>query len=252
MDGTASLSFYLSSMEKEGKLQKGERTYVIDSQGAIVKVNPDRKVVYLIFSADTQFEGGESVLQTLNKNNVKGSFFLTGNCLREKAFEPLIRNIIKQGHYVAGHSDDHLLYAPWENRQQSLVSPDSLINDFHKNNYELERFGIDVSQVKYYLPPYEYYNREHVRLVRSMGQHTVNFTPGIRMAADYTTPDMPNYRSSQELIDQLFAFEAENGLNGAIILIHPGTHKDRTDQLYFRLDEIVKRLKQKGYSLERL
>ena len=252
MDGTASLTFYLSSLEKEGKLQKDDRTYQIDSQGAIVKMNPERKVVYLIFSADTQFEGGQSVLQTLSKNNVKASFFLTGNCLREKSFDPLIRSIIRQGHYVAGHSDNHLLYAPWENRNQSLVSPDSLIHDFQKNNLELEKFGIDISQVKYFLPPYEYYNREHVRLVRSMGQRTVNLTPGIRTAADYTTPDMTNYRPSQELIDQLFAYEAENGLNGCIILIHPGTHEKRTDKLYLRLDEIIKRLKQKGYSLERM
>jgi peptidoglycan/xylan/chitin deacetylase (PgdA/CDA1 family) len=80
----------------------------------------------------------------------------------------------------------------------------------------------------------------------------VNFTPGIRAAADYTTPDMPNYQSSQALIDQLFAFEAEKGLNGAIILIHPGTHPDRKDKLYLRLDEVIKGLKKKGYSFERM
>ena len=252
MDGTASLSFYLSSMEKEGKLQARKSGAVNDAFGATVKLNADRKTVHLIFSADTQFEGGEAILQTLSKNNVKASFFLTGNCLRDKKFEPLIKKIIKQGHYVGGHSDNHLLYAPWENRQQSLVSPDSLINDFRKNMAELEKYGIDVSQLPYYLPPYEYYNRDHVRLIRSLGQTTVNFTPGIRTAADYTTPDMPNYQSSQALIDQLFAFEAENGLNGAIILIHPGTVDSRTDKLYLRLDEVIKGLKKRGYGFERM
>ena len=252
MDGTASLSFYLSSMEKEGKVQRNRLNSETDSQGATVKVNSDRKVVHLIFSADTAFEGGESVLQTLSKNKVKASFFLTGNCLREKKLEPLIKKIIKQGHYVGGHSDNHLQYASWENRQQSLVSADSLINDFRKNNVELEKYGIDASKLTYFLPPYEYYNKEHTRLIKSMGQIPVNFTPGIRTAADYTTPEMPNYKSSQELIDQLFAFEESNGLNGSIILIHPGTHEKRTDKLYLRLDEIIKRLKKKGYALERL
>ena len=251
MDGTASLSYYLSTMEKEGKLQKTELDFETDSQGAVVKINPGSKKIYLIFSADLTFEGGESVLKTLDRNKVKASFFLTGNCLRKKSFEPLIKNIIKQGHYVGAHSDNHLLYAPWENRQQSLVSSDSLITDLHLNMNELERFGVDISKVRYFLPPYEYYNKDHVRLIRSMGQIAINFTPGIRTSADYTTPDMANYKSSQELIDQLYAFEAERGLNGSIILIHPGTEASRTDKLYLRLDEIIKNLKKKGYSFER-
>jgi peptidoglycan/xylan/chitin deacetylase (PgdA/CDA1 family) len=223
-----------------------------DMFGATVKLNPDRKVIYLIFSACSQFEGGEHVVQTLNKNSIKGSFFLTGNCLRNKEFEPLVKRIISEGHYVGAHSDKHLQYAPWDNRNLSLVSADSLINDLRNNMIELEKYGIDVSQVKYYLPPYEYYNGEHVRQIASQGQITVNYTPGIRTAADYTTPDMPNYRSSQELIDQLFAFEEEKGLNGCIILIHPGTHPDRKDKFYLRLDEIIRRMKNKGYTFERM
>jgi peptidoglycan/xylan/chitin deacetylase (PgdA/CDA1 family) len=252
MDGTASLSYYLSSMEKEGKIQNNKPDSEIDTHGATVKINTGNKTIHLIFSADIAFEGGEFILQTLSKNNIKASFFLTGNCLREKSLEPLIKKIIKQGHYVGGHSDNHLLYAPWDNRQKSLVTPDSLIADFRQNMIELEKFGVNLSQVHYFLPPYEYYNKDHVRLIRSMGQIVINYTPGIRTPADYTTPDMTNYKSSQELIDQLFAFEAENGLNGSIILIHTGTEKSRTDKLYLRLDEIIKNLKKKGYSFERL
>jgi len=223
-----------------------------DSEGAVVKLNSDRKVIHLIFSADVVFEGGTSIVQTLSKNKVKASFFLTGNCLRKESLKPVIKDIIKQGHYVGGHSNNHLLYASWDDRQQSLVTPDSLIADFRQNMLELEKYGIDISQVRYFLSPYEYYNKEHVRLIRSMGQTVVNYTPGLRTAADYTTPDMPGYKSSQELIDQLFAFEKEHGLNGSIILIHPGTEDSRTDKLYLRLDEIITRLKNKGYTFERL
>jgi peptidoglycan/xylan/chitin deacetylase (PgdA/CDA1 family) len=222
-----------------------------DTQGATVRMNADRKVVYLIFSADEAFEGAAPILASLEKHQAKASFFLTGNCLRKKAFEPLIRQIIRSGHYAGGHSDNHLLYASWDDRRQSLVTPDSLVADFRKNMAELQKYGIDSLQTPYFLPPYEYYNKEHVHLIESLGQTVVNYTPGLRTAADYTTPDMPNYRSSQELIDQLFSYEAENGLNGAIILIHPGTQDVRTDKLYLRLDEIISRLQAKGYVLER-
>ncbi|MDR3340103.1 MAG: polysaccharide deacetylase family protein [Candidatus Symbiothrix sp.] len=223
-----------------------------DSQGAIVRLHTDRKVIHLIFSADIAFEGAESILETLDANSAKASFFLTGNCLREKKFESIVRKIIQQEHYLGGHSDNHLLYASWNDRQESLVSADSLIADFRKNMAELRKFGVDVSRLTYFLPPYEYYNKEHVRLIEADGQNVINYTPGIRTAADYTTPDMPNYLSSGQLIEQLFAFEAEHGLNGCIILIHPGTHESRTDKLYSHLDEIIRRLKLQGYFFERL
>jgi peptidoglycan/xylan/chitin deacetylase (PgdA/CDA1 family) len=223
-----------------------------DRQGATVRIDTGRKVIHLIFSADEAFEGAEPILKTLDMNHAKASFFLTGNCLRERKYKSVIQKIIRDGHYVGGHSDKHLLYASWDDRQQSLVTPDSLVADFHQNMAELEKYGIDVLQMPYFLPPYEYYNQESVRLIESLGQTVINYTPGLRTAADYTTPDMPNYQSSQELIDQLFAYEAEKGLNGSIILIHPGTQDIRTDKLYLRLDEIIRYLKAKGYTFERL
>jgi peptidoglycan/xylan/chitin deacetylase (PgdA/CDA1 family) len=165
--------------------------------------------------------------------------------------EPLIRNIQKDGHYIGGHSDKHLLYASWDNRQETLVDRDSLLADLHSNLAELEKHGI-VNPVSYFLPPYEYYNKESVAWLESQGQWVVNFTPGIRTNADYTTPDMPSYKSAQALIDQLYQFEKEQTLNGALILIHPGTENARTDKLYQRLDEIIQSLKKKGYRFERL
>jgi peptidoglycan/xylan/chitin deacetylase (PgdA/CDA1 family) len=223
-----------------------------DNWGATVRIDTERKVIHLIFSADEAFEGAAPILQALDNHHAKASFFLTGNCLREKKYQYLIQQIIRKGHYVGGHSDKHLLYASWNDRQQSLVTPDSLMADFHQNMAELRKQGVDLSQVSWFLPPYEYYNQENVRLIESLGQTVINYTPGLRTAADYTTPNMPNYKSSQELIDQLYAWEAENGLNGSIVLIHPGTQDNRTDKLYLRLDEIIRHLKAKGYVFERL
>lgn len=250
MDGTASLSFYLSSMEKAGKVQR-EDNVLRDTYGAIVRKNTDRKVIYLIFSADSSFEGASAVLKTLDAHRIKGSFFLTGNCLRMDWHKGVIKDIIRKGHYVGGHSDKHLLYAPWEHRSQSLVSADSLLADLRQNNKELERWGVSSQQARYYLPPYEWYNSDHVKWIASQGMEVINLTPGPGTAADYTTPDMKNYKSSQELIDRLLAFEKEHTLNGSILLFHPGTHPDRTDKLYLRLEEIIRKLKGKGYTFAR-
>jgi hypothetical protein len=63
---------------------------------------------------------------------------------------------------------------------------------------------------------------------------------------------MPKYRSSKQLIDNLFKYEAKHGLSGKIVMVHPGTSPLRTDKLYNRLDEIMTRLESLGYSFKRL
>lgn len=203
----------------------------------------------MIFSADKAFEGAPHILRVLKKHKIKGSFFVTGNTLRAKEFEKTLKQIIKEGHYLGGHSDNHLQYAEWGTRD-TLVPADSLIADLRKNQQELNRWGISNEASIYYLPPYEYYNRENVIAMEMAGVEVINYTAGIRTPADYTTPDMKSYMPSQALIDQLYEYEEEKGLNGAIILIHPGTVAERTDKLYLRLDEIITTLKNKGYSFK--
>lgn len=251
MDGTAGLTYYFAAMENEGKRQKDVET-VKDQWGAVVKINPGEKNIFLVFTADSMFQGGERILKTLKKERVKGSFFFTGNCLRLPEHEDIIKRIIKDEHYVGGHSDNHLLYAEWGKRDSLIVSRDSLMRDLERNAAELARFGITKEKSRWLLPPYEYYNSESNFLTERMGYRVLNYTPGTGTPADYTTPDMPSYKTSEQLIDNLYNFENAVGLDGAILLIHPGIHPDRTDRLYNRLGEIIKHLKEKGYSFRSL
>ena len=250
MDGTAGLTYYFAAKEGQGLQQKksARRAQVVrDTEGAIIRINPDQKDIYLVFTADSLFNGVETILNTLKKNKIHGSFFLTGNCLRMPEHAALIRRMVKEGHYVGGHSDGHLLYAPWEDRSVCLVTPDSLRADLVRNAQELERFGVTREASRWFLPPYEYYNQACVHVIESMGYQVVNYTPGTATPADYTIPSMKSYRSSQELIDRLYAFEKSETLNGALLMIHPGVQEARTDRLFDRLGEIIRHLKRKGY-----
>lgn len=251
MDGTASLSFYFSRMEREGREQVKTRVER-DAYGSIIRMNKDEKKIYLLFSADKAFEGVPTILQALKKNKAKGSFFLTGNCLRSEANQKVLAEIIQAGHYVGGHSDKHLLYASWENRNKSLVTPDSLIADIKQNLKALEAVGVNPAEQNFFLPPYEWYNTESVNLIEALGLKVINYTPGTGTAADYTLPNMTNYRSSDELVKGLYKYEKKHGLNGALVLIHPGTESERTDKLYNRLEEIIRYFSKKGYTFERL
>jgi len=254
MDGTASLSFYLSSLEKEGVRQLNMKNSTIDEYGALVRMDTDQKKVYLIFSADTFGEGADHILKILSQKKIKGSFFLTGNFLRNPEFESVIKRMISAHHYVGPHSDRHLLYAPWEKRDSTLVTHRQFEEDITGNLNQLHKFGIRPEHVKYFLAPYEWYNQSISRWSSNCGMQLINFTPGTGTNADYTTPEMANYRTSKELTDRLLKFEMTNSdhLNGAIVLIHLGTHPDRKDKFYNSLNQIIETLSKKGYSFNAL
>lgn len=255
LDGTAGLSYYFSTLEKEGR-NTGSKPAgdVFDSHGALVRKGSNEKTIYLIFSADESGDGFDHILNTLDDHRIKGSFFLTGNFLRNKKYSAVTKRIISGGHYIGPHSDGHLLYVPWENRDTLLVTKDQFNADLKKNFRELSRSGLKKQKPEYFLAPYEWYNSAISRWSAEMGLTLVNLTPGTGTGADYTTPEMKNYMSSDQLIQKLIRFESETpqGLNGALVLIHPGTDPARSDKLYLRLSEMIDFYSNKGYTFKRL
>lgn len=234
-----------------GSCNHTSNNFVKDRYGAVVRIG-NEKNIHLVFSADSAFEGAPSALNIMKKRNIKGSFFFTGRFLRMPENDSIIRHIVAEGHYVGGHSDGHLQYADWDKSRTNLVPDDSLISDLDKNYAELNRWGITRKSAPYYLPPYEWYNADNVKAINSTGIITINFTPGQWTSDDYTTPDMEQYKSSNEIKRLLYEFEQAQTLNGAIILIHLGTHPLRTDKFYHLMPEIIDSLTLKGYSFKRL
>lgn len=242
MDGTASLIYLLAAKENE---VNGKR-YSIE-QGAINRGDSSTKSLALVFTADEYFEGLPAIINSLNAANVKASFFFTGRMYRNPQAEQLIKKLVSAGHYLGPHSNEHLLYCDWTNRDSLLVTKDSMNSDLLQNYLAMRRFAIK-NQYNYFIPPYEWWNSDIADWCKNFGVQLVNFTPGTRTNADYTWPDMgASYKTSAELMQHLFKTEGEMGLNGDIILIHAGTDPRRKDKFYSQLPAIIQYLRQKGY-----
>ncbi|MCH5717770.1 polysaccharide deacetylase family protein [Niabella hibiscisoli] len=186
----------------------------------------------------------------MKAQRVKGNFFLTGDFLRNKTFKTTVQRIVREGHYLGSHSDRHLLYADWSKRDSLLVTRDSFQHDLDRSLLEIKKAGAGKGQ--WYLPPYEWYNKETVGWCRENGLRVISFTPGTGTNADYTWPQSPNYRSSDSLQQRLWKRERQDGLNGNFILIHLGTDPRRKDKLYEHLNTMINTLKNLGYSIEKL
>jgi len=225
---------------------------VFDNQGVMVRHDTLRPVIWLIFSADSTFEGAPLALDALEERGLLGNFFFTGKFLRDTTNNPIIRRIVNGGHYVSGHSNGHILYADWSERRV-LVDPDSTLVDMRANLAELQRHGVNTDSVTWFVPPYEWIAAEQVKtLTDSLGLRVINPTPGIQIFRDYTTPDDRAYLSSDSLLTQLYKFERDHTLNGAFLIVHLGTDSARHDKFYRYLPSILDSLSTLGYSFERL
>lgn len=225
-----------------------------ESYGGIIRGDSTRPAMALVFTGDEYADGGEYIPDVLEKYQVKGSFFFTGNFYRNPQFANLISTLKAEGHYLGAHSDRHLLYCPWENRDSLLVSRDSFLNDLEDNYAEMSSFGIRKSDARFFMPPYEWYNDSISRWTEEWGLKIVNFTPGTRSNADYTTPDMQKYLNSERIYQSIVHYPDSdpNGFNGFILLIHIGVSPLREDKFYHRLEDMIIFLKESQYQLVRI
>jgi len=244
MDGTASLIYLLAAKEADAGRQQ-----TFYNHGALIRGNAAKKIA-LVFTGDTFAEGSPAILKALKRHQANASFFFTGNFYRNKAFAPIIKQLQQQGYYLGPHSNKHLLYNDWNNRDSLLVIKEQFTNDLKANLAEMRKHGIATNTTRFFIAPYEWYNDSIAQWTAELGMQLVNFSPGTLSNADYTYPKLPNYRSSEEIYTSILNKKASDpaGLNGFILLMHIGVDKQRTDKMHDRIGDLLNKLQAKGYA----
>ena len=235
------------------KSQMGGSPYQL-LHGAIVRGDTSKTELALVFTGDSFADGGIHIARILSEHDVKGSFFFTGKFYRNPEFENLIQALVEGEHYLGAHSDQHLLYCTWENRDSLLVSKEQFNVDLSDNYSAMRAFGIAREDALFFLPPYEWYNDSIAGWTRTMEFQLINNTHGTLSHADYTVPGSSGYRSSEEIFRSILEYEtsASDGLNGFILLTHTGTAPERTDKFYLYLEKLIVELKEQGYRFKRI
>ena len=250
MDGTADLTYCLSALQSEAN-PGNSRAACQYNHGAIVRGDTAKKQLALVFTGHEFAEGFDAVKKVLDKHHIKAAFFFTGDFYRNPAFASIIDQLKKEGHYLGAHSDKHLLYCDWANRDSLLVTKQQFLKDIRANYAAMLSRGIPASKAKYFLPPYEWHNDSIAAWCVQLGLTLVNFSPGTSSNQDWTYPELgKQYQGSDSLYHKILDYQKSKagGLNGFLLLTHFGTDPRRTDKFYDRLDELVTSLEQKGYS----
>lgn len=193
---------------------------------AVSKINPiyyvhtDEPKISISFDATWGAEHTEAILDTLDKHQVKATFFLTNIWLKE--YPDMAKKIVERGHEIGMHSASH----PHMNDlsaadiQKELTDNRQMIQEVTGFEPQLFRF------------PFGEYNNQSVQIVKDMQIYPIQWS--------VDSLDWKDELSEADIVGRV----VEGLHDGAIILCHNnGTHTAEA------IDQILSAAEQKGYQV---
>ncbi|VYU18478.1 Peptidoglycan-N-acetylglucosamine deacetylase [Clostridium tertium] len=104
----------------------------------------NKKIAYLTFDDGPSEHSTEKILDILNDNNIKATFFTLGSSIENNPrSKEILQRIAKEGHAIGSHGYSHNYSVLYPNR---TVDVQAFLNDFEKNDKLLkENLGKDFS-----------------------------------------------------------------------------------------------------------
>ena len=205
---------------------------------SMVKAEKPRKVAYLTFD-DGPSSNTERILQILNEQDVKATFFVTGRAAEH--YLPMLKQAVQRGHVLGNHTFTH-------NYQRIYTSVEAFKADVDRlNRFLKEKVGVETDLIRY---P----GGSNNRLSRKFGGRSVMNAITREMSKlgyqyfDWnvsSTDAAAVVQPKEEIINAVKGNSA--GKNEIIVLMHDMDVKTTTVQA---LPEIITYLKQQGYQFD--
>ena len=212
------------SFQEEGKRPVGNASIQeLASYNAYFAKDTQEKILYLTF--DCGYENGNTplLLNALKKHNVKATFFVVGNFIRDNG--DLIKEMVQEGHIVGNHTLSH-----------PDMSGISSLNDFRKQLEGVENLYKETtgeSMTKFYRPPQGIYSTANLSMAKELGYKTFFWSLAY---VDWLADAQP---SKEEAFDKLLGRIHP----GAIVLLHSTSSTNASI-----LDELLTKWEEMGYT----
>ena len=164
----------------------------------IIRGNTTKKQVAFTYDTGEHDSETEAILNILEKQNVKCTFFTTG--VWAKKFEKLINRAVEQGHEVGNHSFDH--------PDLRNLSYEEIINNISEGEKAIKE--VTGIKTKLFRLPYGHYDDKVLKAVNAAGYEENIFWSIDTL--DWTSPPV------QSIVNKIIV----NPKNGDIILMHVG------------------------------
>lgn len=190
----------------------------VDRKIPIYSVDTSEKNVSLTFNCAWDDKGVDELLEILDKENIRCTFFFVGTFAED--YPETVRKIYNKGHEIGNHSMKHR--DPVKQDFSGIVSDINLCNEL--------LYSVTGEKPVLYRAPSGSYDNKTVEAAESLGMNVIQW--------DVDSIDWKNI-SSEKIISRV----TEKVTNGSIVLFHLG--KENTVNA---LPEIIAKLKAEGYS----
>lgn len=183
----------------------------------IYSVDMKEKKVALTFDASWGTDKTESILNTLDKYNIKATFFLVGGWCDE--YPEVVKEIAKRGHEIGNHSNKHPNF--------TSISKERIIKELEVTNAKI--LELTGNMPKLFRFPEGAYNDLAVETIEKAGLKTIQW--------NVDSLDWKGYGTEKE-----YKNVVKNVEPGSIVLFHiDGKYTPET------LPQVLETLKKDGY-----
>lgn len=219
---TESLSWYLRPNLNHTIPEGPANAQALLNQYQAFYVVPDAgNKIYLTFDEGYELGYTPQILDILQANDVKATFFITGHYLQSQP--DLVKRMVKEGHMVANHT--------WNHPNLSKVTPEKLREEIMKLETEFSTLT-GTNMPRYIRPPEGAYSETSLKLTSELGYKTVFWSLAFH---DWDPNNQPGRDYSyQYVLDHIHP--------GAVILLH-AVSESNTEAL----NDIIVDLQKEGY-----
>ncbi|EPY6468687.1 polysaccharide deacetylase family sporulation protein PdaB [Clostridium sporogenes] len=205
-----SMSFFINGRGQNASLN-------IRNKVPIYRVDTKENKISLTFDVSRGDEYIEKILDILDENDVKATFFLVGDWIEQNPKK--VKEIHSKGHEIGNHSHSH--------PNMSIISKEKIVKDININDANIRR--ITGEGTKLFRFPGGYYNDEAVDIVNKMGLCSIQW-------------DVDSIDWKEQGADLEYERIIKKTKSGSILLFH-NTAKYTPDNL----PRIIKELKENGF-----
>lgn len=217
---------------------------------SIDRGNTENRQLALTFDGGSSAAGAKTILEALGENNVTTTMFISGQFIEK--YPEIVMEMVAAGHELGNHTYNHPHLTSYETngRQETLEGVDQ---DF----MAMQLLGTDSlfyaltgrHLAPFWRAPYGEYNQQILDWAAELGYMHVRWTPGFDTFDWVDDVNSPIYKTASQVLEEIIT-RAEDGetLNGAIFLMHLGSHRTK-DNIYEIVPGLIAELRSRGYTM---
>ncbi|MBB6449261.1 putative sporulation protein (polysaccharide deacetylase family) [Geomicrobium halophilum] len=182
------------------------------------KANPNKPMVGFVINVAWGNEHLPDILNELNEQEVRATFFLDGSWVRNQP--RLARMIKEEGHEIGNHAYSH--------PDMAALSPEEIRSELEDTNEIID--ATLNEQPEWFTPPSGSFNQEVVEIAHELDMYTVLWTVD---TIDWKNPD------TNAMVDRV----VNNIHPGAMILMHP------TQPTAEGIGDIIEQIREQGLEI---